>query len=247
MSNAVPGPAIGGPARVVHAVDAVPWLAEAVSAANADPTRRRGISVVSSIPDIAETGLGEQAWRAFFVDCAAQCLRLVDDSGLVVLFQTDTRKGGVWRDKSAMITEGVLAAGGLLLARKIVCRMPPGKTSTSRAAYSHLLIYGRRPLDQAFPDVVPDVIDHPGPLTWTRGVGLDAARAAMRFVRRHAPSTTTIIDPFCGEGMLLAAANEAGFDAVGVERHGKRAAQARRLSVAMVDRSPAVDGTVVGP
>jgi len=193
--------------------------------------------VVSSIPDISETGLGETAWLSFFTGSAAQCLRLVDDGGLVILFQTDTRKGGVWRDKSGLITHAVVEAGGVLLARKVICRIPAGKTSTSRAAYSHLLVYGRRPLDQTFPDVVPDVILNPGPLTWTRGVGLDAARAAFRFLRRHSPDTTTVVDPYCGEGMLLAVANEAGFDAVGVERHTKRAERARVLKTNLLDRS----------
>lgn len=215
------------PRRDVVVDDTVQWLQQ-----TAPGLDRTGWSVVSSIPDISETGQSEPVWRAFFVDMAGALLKLCDDGGLLALFQTDVRKGGVWVDKSAMITAGVVAAGGVLLMRKIVCRRPPGTTSSRRAAYSHLLVYGTKPIDTAFPDVIPDVIPDGGPVTWTRGVGLFGARAAVDVVARHAPGTRVIVDPFCGEGMLLAVANERGFDAVGVERHKKRAESARRLRTA---------------
>lgn len=215
------------PTRDVVVADTVQWLRD-----TAPGLDRTGWSVVSSIPDISETGQSESAWQAFFVDMAAGLLRLCDDGGLLALFQTDVRKGGLWVDKSAMITRGVVEAGGVLLMRKIVCRRPPGTTSSKRAAFTHLLVYGRGPLDTAFPDVVPDVIPDGGPVTWTRGVGLFGARAAVDVVARHARGTRVIVDPFCGEGMILAVANERGFDAIGVERHKKRAEASRRLRTA---------------
>ena len=227
---------MSAPSRDVVVADTVQWLKD-----TAPGLDRRGLSVVSSIPDISETGQSESAWKAFFVDMAGALLGLCDDDGgLLALFQTDVRKGGLWVDKSAMITRGVVEGGGVLLMRKIVCRRPPGTTSSKRAGYTHLLIYGRGPLDTAFPDVVPDVIPDGGPVTWTRGVGLFAARAAVDVIARHARSTRVIVDPFCGEGMIPAVANERGFAAIGIERHRKRAEAARRLQTSTIRGNVAI-------
>lgn len=212
------------PTRDVVSADTVEWLRQ--------ERTRAGWSVVSSIPDVSEVGVSEAVWRTFFTEMAGELFKLVDDGGLMALIQTDVRKDGLWVDKSGLVGAGVTAAGGILLARKIICRRPPGMTSTKRAAYSQLLVFGRSAFDAALPDTVPDVIKDGGPVTWTRGVGLYAARAAVDVVKRFAPMTTTIVDPFCGEGMILAVANERGLHAVGVERHKKRAALARRLRVA---------------
>lgn len=62
-------------------------------------------------------------------------------------------------------------------------------------------------------------------------MGLDAARAAVRFIRTQTQSHT-VVDPFCGVGTALAAANEAGLHAVGVERSARRARRARTLDLA---------------
>ena len=216
--------AVEPPTRDVVATDTVEWLKL--------PRQRGGWSVVSSIPDVSELGVSDVVWRAFFTEMAGELFKLVDDGGLLALIQTDVRKDGLWVDKSSLVGAGVSAAGGMLLARKIICRRPPGMTSTKRAAYSQLLVFGRTAFDAAVPDTVPDVLADGGPVTWTRGVGLYAARAAVDVVKRFAPTTTTIVDPFCGEGMILAVANERGLHAVGVERHKKRAELARRLRVA---------------
>jgi hypothetical protein len=195
--------------------------------------------VISSIPDVSETGQSIPVWERFFTTMAKRLMEIVDDGGLMAVFQTDTRGGGLWMDKSAMITAGVAEAGGHIVMRKVICRRPPGTTSTRRAAYSHLLVYSRTPLDASLPDTVADVIADAGAITWTRGVGEHAARAACEVVRRYSPGTHTVVDPFCGEGMLLAAANDAGFHAVGVERHRKRAEAARRLQLGTLRPAPA--------
>ena len=214
------------PVREIVVADTVAWLSE--DAARRDCSQW---SIVSSIPDASETGQEDAAWRRFFVDMARGLMALVPDDGVMVLFQTDLRRDGAWLDKARLCSDGAADAGGIVVAKKIVCRRPTGTTSSRRAAYTNLLCFARRPLDTRLPDTVPDVIADAGPVTWTRGVGLFAARAAMTFVRRYAPMTTTVVDPFCGEGMLVAVANEAGFAAIGVERHGKRAELARRLRI----------------
>jgi hypothetical protein len=83
----------------------------------------------------------------------------------------------------------------------------------------------RLPLEAATPDVIPSA----GKVTWTRGMGVAACALAVRFVRERT-TTRTIVDPFCGHGSVLAVANAAGLDAIGVELGRKRAERARELS-----------------
>ena len=61
-------------------------------------------------------------------------------------------------------------------------------------------------------------------------MGLDACRAACRFVLKQT-ATRTVVDPFCGHGTVLAAAEEAGLSAIGVELGPKRARRARTLAI----------------
>jgi hypothetical protein len=211
------------PAREVIHGDALEWLAER-SLANA--------SVMTSIPDVSETGLPDPAWPAWFHAAGVAVLTALPPGGIAIVTQTDIRRDGRWVDKSTMVIEAARVAGAELLARKIVCRRPPGTVSSARAAFTHLLVFGRGAvLDPTLPDLVPDVMVDVGTLTWTRGTGSETARRCMELVRRYSPATTTIVDPFCGEGMVLAIANALGFDAVGVERNRKRAEKARRLTL----------------
>jgi tRNA G10 N-methylase Trm11 len=52
---------------------------------------------------------------------------------------------------------------------------------------------------------------------------------AVRFVA--ALGSRTVVDPFCGHGSVLAAANAHGLSAIGVELSRRRAAKARTLEV----------------
>jgi hypothetical protein len=218
------------PMRSVVVDDALHWLRAQ------DATTLAGASFVSSIPDVSETGMSFSAWLGWFQGTAALLVEKMPEDGLLVLTQTDIRREGRWIDKSFLVLEAAYRAGATLLSRKVVCRRPVGHTSSARAAYTHLLVLSRgRTLDPARPEVVPDVIADGGPVTWTRGLGVHASFACVDVVTRYTASST-IVDPFCGEGMVLACANARGLHALGVEKNGKRAERARRLRV--------VDGVV---
>ena len=99
-----------------------------------------------------------------------------------------------------------------------------------RPSYSHMLCFSknvRADLSKSTADVIPDL----GEKTWVRGMGLEASLMASQFVKRHT-SSHTLINPFCGEGSVLAAANHSGLNAVGIERSPKRCQKARNLLVA---------------
>ena len=66
-------------------------------------------------------------------------------------------------------------------------------------------------------------------MTWSRAMGTRACDAAVAFVASL--GARVVVDPFCGMGSVLAAANARGLDAIGVELSRRRAAKARRLGV----------------
>lgn len=108
---------------------------------------------------------------------------------------------------------------------KVVCRVGPGTTTFGRPAYAHLLCFSRElrlTPAQSSPDVLPKL----GEMPWARAMGTDACEAVCTFLLAHT-EVQTVIDPFCGQGTMLAAANRRGLSAVGVELSKRRAARAR--------------------
>jgi hypothetical protein len=210
----------------VHTGDGVAWL----EAATLPPDH----AIVTSLPDRSEIPhLGFDGWRDWFVDTAALVCRAVTDDAVAVFFQTDVKHQGAWIDKAYLVQRGAERAGSTLLFHKVVCRREPGTVTFGRPAYAHLLCFSRRlrlTPAQASADVLPTL----GHMTWVRAMGLEACRAVCRFLIDHT-GCRTVVDPFCGIGTMLAAANLYGLDAIGVEASRKRAARARVLDVRAVE------------
>ena len=201
-----------------------------------------GCSIVSSIPDVSETDMSFSTWTRWFQDTARLLLEKTPRDGLLVLTQTDIRKDGRWIDKGFMVQQALAETDAFLIARKVVCRRPTGSVSSARAAFTHLLCFSRGiTIEGARPDTVPDVFDG-GNISWTRGLGERASLACVDLVVRYAPASRVVVDPFCGEGMVLAAANLRGLAALGCERNSKRAEKARRLVIQKA-RDVAADST----
>ena len=72
----------------------------------------------------------------------------------------------------------------------------------------------------------PDI----GDKTWERGMGLEACLMIGKFIKEQT-NTKTLINPFCGQGSMLAVANKFGLSAIGIERSVKRAELARVLTI----------------
>lgn len=207
------------PRRIVHQADALAWLA-------AHPLAT-GTSILTSLPDVVEFRHRDPArWRPWFVAAATAVLRAVPDRGAAVFYQTDTRREGRWTDKAFLVQLAAHELGVPLLWHKIVCRAPAGRSTGGRPGYAHLLCFSRTLVDATpTPDVLPEL----GAMTWSRAIGLAAARFALQWLR--AAGATAIADPFCGIGTTLAVANGLGLPAIGVELNPGRAARARKLQL----------------
>jgi hypothetical protein len=185
---------------------------------------------VTSLPDLSDTpGSAPEAYRAWFLDAAARVLAACPADGVVVFYQTDEKRRGRWIDKGYLCGRAAEDAGLATLWHRIVLRAAPGASTFGRPAYTHMICFSREALSDAG-STAPDVMPGPGESSWTRGMGQDACLAACRFVLERTP-TRTIVDPFCGRGTVLAAANALGLEAVGVEISRKRAREARSLRI----------------
>jgi len=220
------------PTRVVHCQEAVAWLqAQDVM---------RGCSVFTSMPDWSEMPpLTVPQWKEWTIRTAQLIFTKLPDDGIAIFYQTDIKVNRLWVDKAFLILKGAEESNIPLLWHKIVCRHPAGTSTPGRPGYSHIIAFSRTvvpDLSKSTPDVLPAL----GGMTWSRAMGLNAARMAVQFIRTHAPGHA-VVDPFCGVGTALAAANEAGLNAIGVELSRKRAQKARNLHLATWEAAQSED------
>ncbi len=204
------------PTRVVHHGDGIAFLATRLPEDHA---------VFTSLPDHSELPeLGIAAWRTWFVETVTLACRAVADDAVAVFYQTDVKHDGRWIDKGHLVMTGADAAGSHALFHKIVCRVPPGTTTFGRPAYAHLVCVSRE--RRLAPGAsTPDVLPALGAMSWSRAMGAAACEVAIRFI--GTTGARVVVDPFCGQGSALAAANAHGLDAIGVELSKRRAAKAR--------------------
>ncbi len=208
--------------RIVHTADAIEWL-------NSREVLE-GSSLVGSLPDISEfPGYTLAQWKEWFTTTTRLILSRTPPEGVTFFFQSDIKVDNTWVDKAYLVQKAAEELGREMLFHKIVCRFPAGTITFGRPAYSHVLAFSQsvRPdYGKSTADVLPDT----GEKTWVRGMGLDVSLMIARFVKEHT-ETKTIVNPFCGQGSMLAAANFLGLNAVGIERSTKRAEMARTLAV----------------
>eukprot|EP00931_Biecheleriopsis_adriatica_P037764 TRINITY_DN21664_c0_g1_i1.p1 TRINITY_DN21664_c0_g1~~TRINITY_DN21664_c0_g1_i1.p1 ORF type:complete len:143 (-),score=17.84 TRINITY_DN21664_c0_g1_i1:23-451(-) len=119
--------------------------------------------------------------------------------------------------------------GARLLWHKVIFsgKVGAGGRNSFSAGYTHYICFttshDAEPLDGcAFPDVI-----RKGLSTWASGSGAHCVELACAYLK--ARGCTLVVDPFCGEGAVLAIANALGLTALGVELTRKRARLGRTL------------------
>lgn len=209
--------------REVICQDAIEWLK--------DQTVLRDCSLVGSLPDISEfPSYSLDEWKEWFISTAKLILSRCPEDGVVLFYQSDIKQDGVWVDKAYLCQKAAEEMNFNLLWHKVACRFPAGTITFGRPAYSHILCFSQGvvpDLSKSTADVIPDL----GDKTWARGMGLEATLMMAKFVAEQTRSKK-LVNLFCGEGSMLAAANQFDLDALGVERSPKRAEKAQRLRLA---------------
>ena len=214
--------------RTVHCVDAIEWL----NKADITPDS----SLLGSLPDISEfPTLTLAEWKTWFINTAELILSRCPDDGVTIFYQSDIKYEGLWVDKAYLCQKAAEKIGHELLWHKVLCRAPAGTITFGRPAYSHLLCFSKKfrmDLSKSLPDVLPDL----GDKTWERGMGLNACVLIGKFLSEQT-KTKTLINPFCGQGSMLATANAFGLNAIGIEKSPKRAEKARHITLSADHKS----------
>ena len=182
-------------------------------------------ALFTSLPDHSELPeLGVEGWKRWFVETVALACGAIADDAVALFYQTDVKHDGRWIDKGHLVLTGAERADSHALFHKIVCRVPAGMTTFGRPSYAHLIGVSRA--RRLAPGAsTPDVLPALGAMSWSRAMGSAACEVAIAFIATT--GARTVVDPFCGQGSALAAANAAGLDAIGVELSKRRAARAR--------------------
>ncbi len=210
------------PFREVHLADAIEWL----RAHPLGPDR----CIVTSMPDVSEMRAKTfDQWKTWFVDASEFLCDAVHEESVAIFYQTDIKHEGRWVDKAHLVHQGADRAGSSCLWHKIVCRTEPDKVTFGRPAYAHVMCFSKSRRLTA-PESSADVLGSLGTMTWKRAMGVNACRAIASFVAERT-ECRTVVDPFCGHGTMLAAANEAGLSAVGIDRSPKRLRKADALTL----------------
>lgn len=214
--------------RIVHTDDAIEWLK--------NHQVLEGSSLLGSLPDISEFQQWDlPTYKTWFKDVARLILEKTPATGVTLFFQSDIKYEGTWLDKGYLCQKAAEEVGHELLWHKIICRAPAGTITFGRPAFSHLLCFSKElriDTSKSTPDVIPDM----GEKIWERGMGLNACIAAAKFIKQQTNSHT-LINPFCGQGSMLAAANAFELDAIGIEKSPKRASRARELQLSPDQKS----------
>ena len=208
--------------RIVYCEDAIPWL-------SSSPVLE-GCSLVGTMPDFSEfPSFTLEEWKNWFTETAKLIMSKCPDDGVSIFYQTDIKIEGHWVDKSYFIQKAAESLGLNLLWHKIVCRAPAGIVTFGMPSYSHILCFSKNILalvSKSSTDILPDM----GEKTWVRGMGLNASLMIAKFIATQTNSHT-IVNPFCGQGAVLAGANAYGLKAIGIERSPKRALKSKTLRI----------------
>lgn len=207
--------------RIIHCEDALKWL-ESSDVLN-------NCSLVASMPDISEfPSFTLEEWQEWFKSTAELIMSRCPPDGVTIFYQSDIKHEGRWIDKGYFCQRSAEQLGHHLLWHKIICRAPAGAATFGKPSYSHLLCFSQG-LTASIDRSTADVISM-GDKVWQRGMGLEACLLSSKFIAEQTNSTT-VVNPFCGQGSMLAAANRMNLDAVGIERSPKRAEKARLLDI----------------
>ncbi|KAM9977076.1 hypothetical protein ACTFIR_010929 [Dictyostelium discoideum] len=199
--------------RDIYCMDAVQWLKENEISPQS--------SVITSLPDISEvSSMNLEQYKQWFTDTVSLITSKLDEKNVAIVYQTDIKRR--WKmdrgiieeyvDKGYLAQKGAEISGCKVIWHKIMTAH--SNISNNKATFTHMICFSKNPTNIKYQENTPD-IGARGSMVWSKAMGLNACVIAILYCRSI--GSTTIIDPFCGKGSVLAVANVYGLNSVGVD------------------------------
>lgn len=218
----------------VICMDAIQWLKQ--------QDKLNGY-VVTSMPDYSEINMPVEEWKVWFTNAAELILQKLPEGSCAIFYQTDVKvlesnvvddidgqkrsECSEWVDKSFLCQLGASRVPNVkLLFHKIMLLSDVGSIKLGRPGYTHMLCFGKDRMDKLEKRPLPDVLDR-GDMIYAKAMGVNACILAAMFCKSN--GAKLIIDPFCGKGSSLLAANFMGMDALGVDISQGRCRNAQNM------------------
>lgn len=177
--------------RKVICADAIDWLSA--------KSRNLG-SIITSLPDLEETGFKDTDYVDFFIKAAKLCLMKTSEGHPTIFYQTDRLYKGKRISKLHMLLKAAEETGHKVVWHKIVMRRDAGAIDIRRPGFSHLICFGDDKVKAG--KATTDLIPKSKPL-YPNGMNVHAAMMALRIAEQYG---NRVCDPFCGRGTVLALA-----------------------------------------
>jgi len=213
--------------RDVYCMDAVEWIKNAEIDSQS--------SFITSLPDITEvSGFTLDQYKLWFRNTVELICSKLTDTNVAIFYQTDIKKrckksGGKFDeyvDKGYLCQRGAEEAGCKVVWHKIMTASDNPFVSRNKACFSHMVCVAKSPRLLSVEDKTAD-INHRGDMIWSRAMGLNACKIAISYLKSM--DTKCVVDPFCGKGSVLAAANLYGMNSIGVDLSVAKARESIKL------------------
>jgi hypothetical protein len=167
-------------------------------------------SVITSLPDKEETNFNLEEWKEWFIKMCVLIFTKLNNNGYAIFYQTDRKIDGGIIDKSYLVNKAACMYGIKQIAHKIVLKQKPETISLFRPSFTHFLVYSKNGKAIKIPDVF-----YAGKMIYKNAMGFNACEYACKIIKNN--NINTIVDPFCGQGSVLAIANSFGLNAIGID------------------------------
>ena len=156
-------------------------------------------------------------------------------NSIFFFLQTDkyNKDPPMWIDKMFYISQIAIEHGFLPFCKKIIINdFKPN--DSSRSVYTNL--YGFMKVDKNIykrnPEFMRDEIIYNGNKTWINGFAVNAVDLCVRFIKKNSRvKDYYIIDPFIGEGSLLAVSDLYGVRSIGIDIEKEKVESSRKMKI----------------
>lgn len=204
--------------REVICDDSLEWM---------DASSEKGVrfkAIVTSLPDMEEIGKDKDGWEKWIIDACTSIMRVLDDNGVVIFYQTDRKFKGEILDKKTLISNHFFENMYKSIFNKIVLKQKIETINLFRPGYTNMFGFS---INAKSGKATPDVIEC-GQMIYKNAMGMRACSAAIEFIT-SVVDTDTIFDPFCGQGSVLKISNEMGYNSIGIDILPEQVEKAKSL------------------